>query len=380
MATALPESRRRARIGLIVNPVAGIGGRVGLKGSDGRTIVERAIALGAQPVAPGRAAEVLGHLRDLAPSIELATYPGPMGEDVARDAGFAPAVLGTLAGPDTTSDDTRRACRDLAGWGADLILFVGGDGTARDVYSAIGTDVPTLGIPGGVKIHSSVFAVNPRCAADLVRSFLAGPRRFEDQEVLDIDEDLFRVGVVSARLYGYLRVPYDATLVQRAKAASHADPGSLRSVAFGVIAEMDRDPDAMFILGPGSTIKAVTDELGLGGTLLGVDLVHNRTIVGTDLGEADLLALTSGRRTRIVVTVIGGQGYLFGRGNQQISPRLIAAAGRPNILVAATVDKLQGLDGPLLVDTGDEVCDRALAGYIRVITGEYERVMWQVAA
>jgi predicted polyphosphate/ATP-dependent NAD kinase len=374
-----PDRPRRIRLGLIVNPVAGIGGRVGLKGSDGQEILGRAIALGAEPVAPVRARVTLDHLADLVDEVELATYPGPMGADVARAAGFAPTIVGALVGQQTTADDTRRACSDLKAWGVDLVIFVGGDGTARDVCGALGDTVPVLGVPAGVKIHSSVFALNARRAAELVRAFIRGPRRTERREVLDIDEDLFRVGIVSARLYGELLVPYDASLVQRAKAASHADTSVVRSVAFGVLGEMDRDPDAVYVMGPGSTIKAVTNELGLDGTLLGVDLVHRGELVGKDLGEAELLRLIDDHAVKIVVTVIGGQGYLFGRGNQQISPRVIFAAGRENILVAATADKLHELGGPLLVDTGSAACDRLLTGYVRVITGEYERVMWRVA-
>ena len=379
----MPERRKgRRRVGLIVNPLAGIGGRVGLKGSDGTAIVERALALGAVPAAGARAAETLSHLRDLASVLDLGTYPAEMGAEIARETGFEPAVLGSLdgtgSGGRTTGEDTRRAALDLREWGAELIVFAGGDGTARDLTTSVAATVPVIGIPAGVKIHSGVFAVSPRHAADVIGEFLAGRARLEEREVLDIDEDLFRAGIVAPRLYGYLTVPCVRDLVQRAKSASRSDPSTARGVAFGVLGEMERDRDAYFILGPGSTVKAVGDELQVDKTLLGVDLYHDGRLIGTDLNESQLLAAIEGRHAKIVVTVIGGQGYIFGRGNQQLSPKVIQAVGRDNIMVIATLDKLHALGGPLRVDTGDPECDQLLAGYFRVITGERERAIWQV--
>jgi predicted polyphosphate/ATP-dependent NAD kinase len=379
----MPEaSKGRRRVGLIVNPLAGIGGRVGLKGSDGTAIVERALALGAVPAAGARAAETLSHLRDLASVLDLGTYPAEMGAEIARETGFEPAVLGSLdgtgSGGRTTGEDTRRAALDLREWGAELIVFAGGDGTARDLTTSVAATVPVIGIPAGVKIHSGVFAVSPRHAADVIGEFLAGRARLEEREVLDIDEDLFRAGIVAPRLYGYLTVPCVRDLVQRAKSASRSDPSTARGVAFGVLGEMERDRDAYFILGPGSTVKAVGDELQVDKTLLGVDLYHDGRLIGTDLNESQLLAAIEGRHAKIVVTVIGGQGYIFGRGNQQLSPKVIQAVGRDNIMVIATLDKLHALGGPLRVDTGDPECDQLLAGYFRVITGERERAIWQV--
>ena len=379
----MPEaSKARHRVGLIVNPLAGIGGRVGLKGSDGTAIVERALALGAVPAAGARAAETLSHLRDLASVLDLGTYPAEMGAEIARETGFESAVVdslgGTGSGGRTTGEDTRRAALDLREWGAELIVFAGGDGTARDLTTSIAATVPVIGIPAGVKIHSGVFAVSPRHAADVIGEFLAGRARLEEREVLDIDEDLFRAGIVAPRLYGYLTVPCVRDLVQRAKSASRSDPSTARGVAFGVLGEMERDRDAYFILGPGSTVKAVGDELQVDKTLLGVDLYHDGRLIGTDLNESQLLAAIEGRHAKIVVTVIGGQGYIFGRGNQQLSPKVIQAVGRDNIMVIATLDKLHALGGPLRVDTGDPECDQLLAGYFRVITGERERAIWQV--
>ncbi|HXZ99524.1 MAG TPA: ATP-NAD kinase family protein [Candidatus Binatia bacterium] len=376
---ANPAEHRR-RLGLIVNPLAGIGGRVGLKGSDGTTIVARALALGAVPSAEQRAAQTLAALCDLADAVVLGTYPAEMGARTARACGFEPALLGSIVSGRTTADDTRRAASDLHRWGAELLLFAGGDGTARDVAAATGMALPVIGIPAGVKIHSSVFAVTPRRAAEVVRGFVAGRSRLEEREVLDVDEDLFRSGVVAPRLFGCLPVPCVHDLVQRAKAGSRSDPSTTRGVALGVLEEMERDPEALYILGPGSTVKAVGDQLGLETTLLGVDLVQGGRLLGRDLSEAQLLEAIDRHRARIVVTAIGGQGHVFGRGNQQLSPRLIRQVGRDNILVIATLDKLHALEGPLRVDTGDPDCDQLLEGYVRVITGPRDQVVWRVVA
>jgi predicted polyphosphate/ATP-dependent NAD kinase len=313
-------------------------------------------------------------------SSKLGTYPAAMGAQVACETGFEPTVLGNIPSGRTTGEDTQRAAFDLRSWEAELIAFAGGDGTARDVAASLAGTVPVIGIPAGVKIHSSVFAVTPRHAADVIREFLAGRARIEEREVLDIDEDLFRAGVVAPRLYGYLRVPCVRDLVQRAKAGSRSDPSTARGIAFGVLDEMERDPGAYYILGSGSTVKAVGEELHIDKTLLGVDLYHDGKLIGSDLNEAQLLEAIGGQRAKIVVTAIGGQGHVFGRGNQQLSPKVIRAVGRDNIIIIATLDKLHALDGPLRVDTGDPECDRFLQGYVRVITGERERVIWQVTA
>ncbi len=377
-----PGSGPRRRIGLIVNPLAGIGGRVGLKGSDGPEVVERALELGAVPLAPSRATEALRALAPEAARLELATYPGAMGADEARAAGLDPLVLGTIASSRTTAEDTRRAARDLVAWGAELLLFAGGDGTARDIVATVDDAVPVVGIPAGVKIHSSVFATAPRHAGELVSAFVRDRARLALMEVMDVDEGEFREGRVTARLHGYLRVPFVRDLVQRAKAGSRSDPSIVRGVAFGVLAEMARDPDAWYVLGPGSTVHAVGAELGIETTLLGVDVVHAGRLVAADVGEQELLRIIAsvpGRRTRLVVTVIGGQGYILGRGNQQLSPAVIRAVGLDGLMVIATLDKLHALEGPLLVDTGDPGLDSELSGHMRVIVGERQEVVWRVA-
>lgn len=371
-------SAKTWRVGFIVNPIAGIGGKVGLKGSDGRDTVRKALELGAVRVAPERASDTLRRLACAKDRIELITYPGEMGEDEARQCGFDPTVIGSITSRQTRAADTREAAQMMAERNVDLLLFAGGDGTARDIFKAVGDGVPVLGIPAGVKIHSSVFAINPRRAAELAKDFLRGAARVRKMEVMDIDEDEFRRGRVSARLYGYLTVPYERRLVQGAKAGTSGSHQSAKAAIGRYIVDHMMD-DCYYILGPGTTVQAIGEVLGIDTTLLGVDLVYQRELVGKDLRETQLLEHVAGNSARIVVTVIGGQGYIFGRGNQQISPRVIRHAGRRNLIIVATQQKLLSLDGPLLVDTGDRELDNSLSGYVRVITGYNKEAMWRVA-
>jgi predicted polyphosphate/ATP-dependent NAD kinase len=367
------------KLGLIVNPVAGIGGRVGLKGSDGREIQERAVELGAVKNAPGRAVDALRRLIPLRDEIELVTYPGEMGEDEARECGFEPRVIGEISPGETTAEDTKTAAGEMLEYGVDLILFAGGDGTARDVYEAVDGEVPVLGIPAGVKIHSAVYAINPKSAGELAALYLrGGPVTVRGSEVMDIDEDAFREDRVSARLYGYLKVPYERALVQGSKeGSSYQEDFVLEAIARDIVDDMDED--TAYIIGPGSTTRPIAETLGLRKTLLGVDVVQGGRLLASDANESTLLELIDGRKAKIVVTVIGGQGFIFGRGNQQISPEVIRRVGRENVLVVATPDKMASLKGrPLLVDTGDPGLDGELSGYVRVITGYRRRVVYRV--
>ncbi len=366
-------------LGLIVNPIAGLGGRVGLKGTDGPEIVELARSLGARPAASERASVALRALAAL-PGLELITYPGEMGADAAAMGGLAATVIGAIQAGRTTAEDTYRAARDMRDWPVDLLLFAGGDGTARDIYRAVGLDLPVLGIPAGVKMHSAVYAISPRHAGELASLYLQGSAgRLREAEVMDIDEEAFRRGIVAARLYGYLRVPYRRQMVQGVKAASPgAEQETARAIARAVIERMEAG--CLYIVGPGTTTRAVAAALGLEKTLLGVDVIADGRLLAADVSEAQLLELMRGRRARIIVTPIGGQGYLFGRGNQPISPRVIEAVGPANVIVVAAPEKLQALGGrPLLVDSGDEAVDRLLCGYARVVTGYGEEAVCRVS-
>ncbi|GAB4344052.1 MAG: ATP-NAD kinase family protein [Candidatus Abyssubacteria bacterium] len=367
------------KLGVIVNPVAGMGGRVGLKGSDGPEVLRRARELGAQPQSPSRAVEALKVVSRLKDSLKVIAYPAEMGEYECLEAGLRPAVIGSIRSAETTPQDTQKAAREMAAENVDLILFAGGDGTARDICDAIGQTTPALGIPAGVKIHSGVYAVTPGSAGEVAAMFLEGKlRNTREAEVMDIDEDAFRNGVLTAKLYGYLLIPEEKRFVQNVKSgAARAEAQSLQAIAADVIAGMNEDH--YYIIGPGTTTRAIMDRLGLKNTLLGVDLIRNKELVTNDATERQLLDLIQGEKAKIVVTAIGGQGHLFGRGNQQISPSVIRMVGKKNIIVIATKEKLISLSGrPLLVDTGDEQLNQELTGYVRVTTGFRDYVMYKV--
>jgi predicted polyphosphate/ATP-dependent NAD kinase len=366
------------KLGLIVNPVAGLGGRVGLKGSDGADIQHKALALGAVPQATNRAIQALERIKGI-DGLEVVAYPGEMGEDAARACGFEPRLIGSIKAGETTPEDTRNAAREMLDRDVDLLLFAGGDGTARDIYSAIGDKMPALGIPAGVKIHSAVFGTNPRVAGDLAALYLQGRvTSLREAEVMDIDEEAFRRGVVSARLYGYLKIPFRTSLVQTLKVASAGEGAGLASIAYDIVETME--DDCLYIVGPGTTTRAIMAELGLDKTLIGVDVVLNRELLAADANESQLLALLEGHPAKIVVTPIGGQGCLFGRGNQQISPEVIEKVGSDNIIVVSTREKLYALgQQPLWVDTGDDEVDKKLSGYVRVVTGYNERAVRKVS-
>ncbi len=379
------------KLGLIVNPIAGMGGSVGLKGTDGADALRKARALGARPAAQRRAAEALRVIAAGMPDVKLLTCAGAMGEDAARECGLDPVTVGGLRADvlayESDGADTRRACAEMRRLGVSLLLFAGGDGTARDVCAAIGggegEPVAALGIPAGVKMHSAVFALTPRRAGETALRFLRGELGVGEAEVMDIDEDAFRAGRVSAALYGYLRVPQDGQAVQAGKSAAAIDE---RDAARGIGEQVATDMElgVVYIIGPGTTTRAIADVLGIRKTLLGVDAALDGRLVAADANEIDLLRLTRGKPAKIVVGVIGGQGYIFGRGNQQISARVIrrvvGQAGAGNVIVAATRGKLLALGGkPLLVDTGDGALDRELSGYVSVITGVGESHTYRVS-
>ena len=368
-------------LGLIINPIAGIGGRVGLKGSDSAEIQGEALMRGAEPQAHLRAKEALEALLPLQEVLELVTAPGPMGESLARQCGFAGRVIGELKADITSAEDTIQVAAEMARLPVDLLLFAGGDGTARDIYTAVGGKLPVLGIPAGVKIHSAVFATHPRTSGEVAAAYLRGERiRLRESEVVDLDEEAYRSGKVSTRLYGYLTVPYRPHMLQNRKVPSPAaDSAWLEGIAADVIDSMETG--WLYVLGPGTTTRAIAERLGFPKTLVGVDVYNLEGVVQLDISEADLLRLLGNQSAKIIVTPVGGQGFIFGRGNQPISPKVIQKVGRENILVVSLSEKLNALQGePLLVDTGDPMVDEMLVGYMSVVVGYREKVVYRVAS
>jgi predicted polyphosphate/ATP-dependent NAD kinase len=350
-------------VGVVVNPIAGMGGRVGLKGTDGK--IEAARERGARPRAPARARRALETLHETAPSTTVHTWGDPMGEEEARAAGFDPIVRGRSAAERTTAADTRAAVRAFLGARPDtefdpveLVVFVGGDGTAADVaaaHAAAGRPpIPVLGVPAGVKVYSSVFAVSPVAAGEAA----AGFDRIDEREVLDVDESAYRAGDASPSLEGVLPVP----VVDGLQGAKRPGGGSVDGIAAGVAA--DARPGVTYVLGPGGTLAAVKEAMGVDGTPLGVDVVRDGSILVED-GSARAIVDALGDRNVVVVTPIGGQGFVLGRGNQQISPAVVR---RSRLAIVTSGAKLDDLDA-LRVDTGDPELDERLRGWHRVRTG-----------
>ncbi|QAU13912.1 N-acetylglucosamine-1-phosphate uridyltransferase [Halorubrum sp. BOL3-1] len=374
-------------VGIAVNPVAGMGGRVGLKGTDGK--VTEAIERGAEPRAPDRARRTLDRLAAVAPETRVSVAADPMGESIAREAGFDPVRVvdpfdGDAPGPTaTTAAHTAAVVRAFAGIDGpdagddpenpaagpvDLVLLVGGDGTATDVAAALeGTDVPILGVPAGVKVYSSVFAVSPEDAAEVAASF----SRTERREVMDIDEDAYREGEVNPELRGVAHVPVADDLQSSKQTAS----GTVESLAEGVAADVrDRDGEGVtFVLGPGSTVGAIKDELGFEPSPIGVDIRRDGEVPVRDATEAEILDAL-GEENVVVVSPIGGQGFVFGRGNPQISPAVIR---RCDLRIVASRAKLDDVRA-LRVDTDDPDLDAELSGWVRVRVGKFETRMMKI--
>lgn len=353
------------RLGLIVNPVAGTGGPLALKGSDD-------IALAAAPAddSPGHAERRA--IRALAGCTGRLLVPDDtMGARAARLAGIAVDCVHSPGRP-SRSADTVAAVAALEAAGADLILFAGGDGTARDVLAAA-PGVPVLGIPAGVKMHSGVFATSPAAVAATLRHLAAGGQlATTPAEVVDRDES------GAPRLYGTLIVPAEAPR-QPAKAIAAAAPDAALGAAVARAARELADTE-LALIGPGMTMFALKTALTGKGSLLGIDIVARGVLAAADADEATLWDLVQGRTPRLLLGVIGGQGFLLGRGNQQLSPRVLARTLWPPEILASAAKLVALPGGRLLVDTGDEALDRRLAGHVAVRTGPRVSMMMRIDA
>ena len=370
------------KLGLLINPIAGIGGSVAFKGSDGEGIAEQALALGASAKANLRAQAALEILADYQEQIIIYTAAGLMGEQLAQQLGFKVEVIYTPPSEKTTAKDSENTVTALCELGVDLLLFAGGDGTARNVSHVVAEQFPVLGIPAGCKIHSGVYAITPKAAGRIVELMITNQLvTLTEADVMDIDESLFRQGIVKAKRYGEMQIPAELRYVQAVKSGGkELDELVLQDIAGHVINLMD---DELFVVGSGSTTAFLMEELSLENTLLGVDLVKEHQLLESDVTEAQLYAAIEAAQTQVklVITLIGGQGHIFGRGNQQLSPRVIKAIGKENIIIIATKTKLNALDSrPLIADTGDSELDQALSGYFPIVTGYNDQVLYPVAS
>jgi predicted polyphosphate/ATP-dependent NAD kinase len=360
------------KLGFIVNPIAGMGGRVGLKGTDG--VFKEAIARGAKPVAPKRAVEFLQKLKEnmTEPSVKILTCSGIMGEEEAEAASVPVQVLPVKIREETTAEDTKNAVKLMVKARVDLVVFVGGDGTAKDIFDAMQEcgEVPVLGVPSGVKMYSGIFAVNPLDAVYVVLAFAKNHAELTEFEVMDADEKAIRSDTFAVKLHGFLKGPFLPMRIQGSKQVSPAtvdEKENQTAIARFVIEEMK--PEATYILGPGTTVRHIAELLGVEKTVLGVDIYKEGAVI-LDVDEKRIFdEVEDWQKAWIVLSPIGHQGILLGRGNQQVSPEIIKRVGKQRIVVAATKSKLQSIEeGVLRVDTGDVEVDEMFKGYIRVVT------------
>jgi predicted polyphosphate/ATP-dependent NAD kinase len=361
-----------------VNPIAGLGGAAGFKGTDDPEIVEKALKMGLTPKAGFRVKEVFERLESLKENFYIYTAKGEMGEFILKEFSFKGEVIYRFSSDKTTDTDTKNCAKKLIELDIDLLVFCGGDGTAVDILEIIDKKVPILGIPAGVKMHSGVFAATPQAASILIKQTIFGELPFTEMEVMDIDEEAFRQGRLSAELRGYALVPYEPMFIQGIKEAipnKGDDHQDKTTIARYVIDKMEND--TFYILAPGTTVAEIGFQLNMDKTLLGVDIILNKKLIAKDVNEKEILEIINDKKTKIIVTIIGNQGFVFGRGNQQISSEIIRKVGLENIIIIATPLKLASLRG-LRVDTGDIELDKVFQGFLKIITGYGEKELVKV--
>lgn len=217
-------------------------------------------------------------------------------------------------------------------------------------------------------MYSAVFAYTPRDAAEILNEFDGG---VEEREIMDIDEEAFRRGEFRVKLKGYALAPIHQK-IQAGKEIFY-DNGK-EEIAEWVLENMEKD--VIYIVGGGSTTWQIKKALGIDGSFLGIDVIKGGKLLYKDAGEREIKKFLKGK-AKIIVSPLGKQGFIFGRGNQPISPEIIKKVGKENIIVVATKNKLNSIDC-LKVDTGDKKIDEMLRGYIEVITGYKETKIMKV--
>ncbi len=351
------------RVGVLVNPDAGLGGRLGFKGSDGRA--KEARAAGAEDRAGPRMLQCMTKLQQLLNSglnrtdakPQFLTWQGRMGSDWLGDFKFT--NIGKSPS-ETTAEDTSILVSDLLSSEVDVIIYAGGDGTTRDIVNAMnGDETPLIGVPGGVKMHSGCFATTPNAAAEVLLSFLQGDLLSSITEVMDLDEEVYQRGEWKVRMYGEAWTPASPRFMQGSKQQVEraSEDEIIEGLANHVADLINEDENLMLILGSGGTINRIGNHLGLDLTLLGIDILHKGELF-TDLNEQQLLEIITpfGGEKLLLLSPMGGQGFLIGRGNLQLSPNVLRAIGHESVLGVATPSKLIGLNF-LRIDTGDPELD-----------------------
>ena len=354
------------RLAVVVNPDAGLGGRLGFKGSDGRAAEAR--AAGAEDRAGPRMRQCLEKLSELAREpIEILAWDGRMGGD------WIPGeYTSTGKTPDTT--DATSTSEFIKAHTPDLFLYAGGDGTTRDIVEALGDrEIPLVGVPGGVKMHSGCFATTPKAAAEVVWSFFTGDLMVARTEVMDLDEEVYRKGEWKVKMYGEAFTPASPRWMQGAKeqVQRESEEETLEAMSLHIANLVEENPDLMLVWGSGGTLRQMCKQIGHDSTLLGIDIQHAGKMYN-DLNESGLLEIIHEHKgeIKLLLSPMGGQGFLIGRGNLQLSPEVLRSIGTDNILGIATPAKLLGLN-ELRIDTGDEDLDAEIRAkkYLKVLQG-----------
>jgi predicted polyphosphate/ATP-dependent NAD kinase len=353
---------KKIRIGFVVNPIAGMGGKVGLKGTDG--VYEEAVRRGAKPIAFKRAVTCIEEFKkqsiDHDDVVEWYTCNGNMGKNVLDETKIKPYhVVYSINKNHTDVHDTLNVCKELINYKIDLLLFCGGDGTARDIVSIVKESIPLLGIPSGVKMHSGVFGVNPQATGMMISEFIHDRLRIGISEIMDLDESLYRKGIWKVRLYATCKGLIEPTYIQVGKQmfSEISDESVKEELYEHVLDEMTKYSDTLFLFGSGGTLDDIARRLNIDHTLLGIDAVYRNKSIATDVNEEELLVLLKKyHKVKLLLSPIGAQGFIIGRGNLQLSPQVIKRIGIDNIIVLSTPSKI--LATPVLrVDSGDKELD-----------------------
>ena len=368
------------RLGLLVNPDAGLGGRLGLKGSDGQA--ELARSKGAEDRSGPRMRLMLEYFSKLRRSgfegIEWVSSEGRMGTDWLPEGATIGSVRTTHSSSGSTSaDDTAAAVGELLKEGIDLLVYAGGDGTTRDIVTALDSagspGIPVIGVPTGVKMHSGCFAASPKAAAEVLSAWLDGDLLLASTEVLDLDEERYRQGEWVVQLYAEAMTPASPRWMQGSKQRIEAsgEEDTTEGLA-DHIRELVISEDGLVIWGSGGTLRAIAEMNGFQPTNLGIDATLGNEQIGTDLDEAGLLEILSSHAgpVTLLLSPMGGQGFLIGRGNLQLSPEVLRVIGIDNILGVVTPAKLLTVRR-LRIETGDVNLDAAFAAkrYMKVLQG-----------
>jgi predicted polyphosphate/ATP-dependent NAD kinase len=364
-----------SKIGFIVNPIAGMGGKVGLKGTDG--VLKEALKLGAKPIASKKSEETINEFLSINSNndkIKWYTCSGEMGENELKKSGMKNfEIIYTSDGKTTCSIDTKKASKKFLEKNVEIILFCGGDGTARDIFEVVSNKIPLLGIPAGVKMHSAVFGINTSASAKMLNEFINNSLTIGEAEIMDLDEERYRKGDWNIKLFGIAKGIVEPTYIQVGKATfeSISDNEIKDEIAEHIYDEIDNNNDYLFLFGSGGTIDYIADKLGLKNTLLGIDAIYKNKVVGSDLNEEKILELLKKyNKVKLILSPIGAQGFILGRGNLQLSPTIIKKIGIDNIIVISTPSKIRST--PVIrVDTGDKNLDRLFEEkeFIMVVIG-----------